>query len=45
MIKCGAEDIYFAYACDLMQENLYIFKGPYYQIFSSTFKRKRFPLH
>lgn len=30
MIKCGAEDIYFAYACDLMQENLYIFKGPYY---------------
>lgn len=30
MVKCGAEDIYFAYACDLMQEKNYIFKGPYY---------------
>ncbi len=30
MVKCGAEDIYFAYACDLMQEKSYIFKGPYY---------------
>lgn len=29
-IKCGAEDIYFAYACDLMQKKSYIFKGPYY---------------
>lgn len=30
MVKCGAEDIYFAYACDLMQEKSYIFKGPYH---------------
>lgn len=30
VVKCGAEDIYFAYACDLMQEKSYIFKGPYY---------------
>ena len=32
-IKCGAEDIYFAYACDLIQENAYIFKGPYHHYF------------
>ena len=30
IIKCGAEDIYFAYACDLIQKKSYIFKGPYY---------------
>ncbi|MBO7611208.1 MAG: glycosyltransferase family 2 protein [Elusimicrobia bacterium] len=30
MVKCGAEDIYFAYACDLIQEKSYIFKGPFY---------------
>lgn len=30
IIKCGAEDIYFAYACDLMQEKSYILKGPYH---------------
>ena len=32
-IKCGAEDIYFAYACDLLQEKSYIFKGPYHHYF------------
>ena len=30
VIKCGAEDIYFAYACDLMQDKSYVFKGPYH---------------
>ncbi len=30
MVKCGAEDIYFAYACDLIQGKSYIFKGPYH---------------
>ena len=32
-IKCGAEDIYFAYVCDLMQEKVCIFKGPYHHYF------------
>ncbi|WP_372518637.1 glycosyltransferase family 2 protein [Candidatus Ruminimicrobiellum ovillum] len=32
-IKCGAEDIYFAYACDLMQDKSYVFKGPYHHYF------------
>jgi len=35
-IKCGAEDIYFAYACDLMQEKSYIFKGPYHHYFQHS---------
>ena len=30
IIKCGAEDIYFTYTCDLMQEKSYVFKGPYH---------------
>ena len=35
-VKCGAEDIYFAYACDLMQEQSYIFKGPYHHYFQHS---------
>ncbi|MBR3627774.1 MAG: glycosyltransferase family 2 protein [Elusimicrobia bacterium] len=35
-VKCGAEDIYFAYACDLMQEKSYIFKGPYHHYFQHS---------
>ena len=33
MVKGGAEDIYFAYACDLIQEKSYIFKGPYHHYY------------
>lgn len=29
-VKCGAEDIYFSYAGDLMNQKICIFKGPYY---------------
>ena len=44
-VKCGAEDIYFAYACDLMQEQVCIFKGPYHHYFqhisSAMHKKER----
>lgn len=33
LLKIGAEDIFFSYACDLLQEKSYIFKGPYYHYF------------
>lgn len=35
-VKCGAEDICFAYSCDLMQEKSYIFKGPYHHYFQHS---------
>ena len=33
LLRIGAEDIFFSYACDLLQEKSYIFKGPYYHYF------------
>ena len=43
-VKC-AEDIYFTYACDLIQKYSYIFKGPYHHYFqhesSARHKKER----
>jgi glycosyltransferase involved in cell wall biosynthesis len=33
LLQIGGEDIFFSYACDLMQQNSYILKGPYYHYF------------